>query len=103
MQLRAAINNAYYAMVHASHEISASKGIFPPKTRKGLRELLGRETIKTDLLEKEFGKHLNKAFQVRQVSAYNVYATYRQELSKMEDNAEKFIKRISDLLKTPQM
>ncbi|RLI41897.1 hypothetical protein DRO59_05715 [Candidatus Bathyarchaeota archaeon] len=32
--------------VHASHAILASKGVSPPKTHKGLRELLGRNLSK---------------------------------------------------------
>ena len=103
LRLRSAINNAYYAMFHASHAILASKGVSPPKTHKGLRELLGRELIKTGLLEKEFGRHLSKAFQMRQASTYDVYASYGEgEVSTIVDNAEKFITKIKELLKTPR-
>jgi len=37
-RLRSAVNNAYYAMFHASQSILASKGVRPPRTHKGLRE-----------------------------------------------------------------
>ena len=40
-RLRSALSHAYYAMFYASQAILASRGITPPKTHKGLRELLG--------------------------------------------------------------
>lgn len=100
-RLRSAINNTYYAMFHASKAILAYKGVSPPKTHKGLRELLGREVIKAGLLEKEFGKDLSKAFQMRQAGTYDIYASYEEgEVSTLVDKAEKFIKKIKELLKT---
>jgi len=102
LRLRSAINNAYYAMFHASQAILASKGVSPPKTHKGLRELLGREVIKAGLLEKEFGKDLSKAFEMRQASTYDIYASYGEgEVSIVVDKAERFIKKVKELLKTP--
>ncbi len=40
-RLRLAVNNAYYAIFHASQAILASKGIRPLKTHKGLRSCWG--------------------------------------------------------------
>ncbi|MGB9741304.1 MAG: HEPN domain-containing protein [Candidatus Bathyarchaeia archaeon] len=78
-----------------------AKGISPPKTHKGLRELLGREVIKGGLLKKEFGKDLSKAFEMRQASTYDIYANYgEEEVSIMVDKAEQFVKKIKELLKT---
>lgn len=100
-RLRAAINNAYYAMFHASQAILAAKGLSPPKTHKGLRELLGREFIKTGLLEDHLGKDISKAFEMRQASTYDVFAAYgEEEVSIMVDKAEQFISKIKKLLKT---
>jgi len=101
LRLRSAINNAYYAMFHASQAILASKGISPPKTHRGLRELLGREVIKAGLLEKEFGKDLSKAFEMRQASTYDIYASYGEgEVSMAVEKAERFIEKIKELLKS---
>ena len=100
-RLRSAVNNAYYAMFHASQAILAAKGLSPPKTHKGLRELLGREFIKTGLLEKNSEKDFSKAFEMRQASTYDVFATYSEEEVKIiVERAEQFISRIKKLLKT---
>ncbi len=56
-------------------------------------------------MEKEFGRHLSKAFRMRQASTYDVYASYGEgEVSTIVDNAnaEKFITKIKELLKTPR-
>ena len=98
-RLRSAINSAYYAMFHASQAILALKGISPPKTHKGLRELLGREIIITGLLEKDFGRDLSEAFEMRQASIYDIYANFGEEdVSKIVDKAERFVKRIKEII-----
>ena len=98
-RLRSAINSAYYAMFHASQAILALKGISPPKTHKGLRELLGREIIIKGLLEKDFGRDLSEAFEMRQASIYDIYANFEEEsVSKIVDKAERLVKRIKEII-----
>ena len=98
-RLRSAINSAYYAMFHASQAILVSKGIRPPKTHKGLRELLGREIIITSLLEKELGRDLSEAFEMRQVSTYDIYASFGEEgVGEIVYKAERFVKRIREII-----
>lgn len=88
-------------MFHASQAILAAKGLSPPKTHKGLRELLGREFIKTGLLEDRLGKDISKAFEMRQASTYDIFAAYgEEEVSIMVDKAEQFISKVKKLLKT---
>jgi len=99
-RLRSAINSAYYAMFHASQSVLGSKGVSPPKTHKGVRELLGREVIMTNLLEKEFGRYLSEAFEMRQASTYDIYASFGEEgVTEIVDKAEQFIKRIKEILR----
>ena len=98
-RLRSAINSAYYAMFHASQAILASRGIKPPKTHKGLRKLLGREIIIKGLLEKEFGRDLSEAFEMRQASTYDIYASFGEEgVSEIVDKAKRFVKRIKEII-----
>ena len=62
-----------------------------------MRELLGREIIITGLLEKEFGRDLSEALEMRQASTYNIYARFGEEsVSEIVDEAEQFVKRIID-------
>ena len=99
-RLRSAINNAYYAMFHSSQAILASKGVSPPKTHKGLRELLGKEAIMTGLLEKKCGRYLSEAFEMRQASTYDIYASFGEEgVHEIVDKAEEFVKKIKEILK----
>ncbi len=101
-RLRSAINNAYYAMFHASQAILASKGFSPPKTHKGLRELLGREIIMTGVLEKEFGKDMSEAFEMRQASTYDIYANFGEEIvTETVNKAERFVRRIKEIVEEP--
>jgi len=98
-RLRSAINNAYYAMFHASQAILASKGVTPPKTHKGLREMLGRKVILAGLLEKEYGRYLSEAFEMRQTSTYDIYASFGEEdVSDIVNRAEEFVERARKML-----
>ena len=64
-----------------------------------MRELLGREIIITGLLEKDFGRDLSEAFEMRQASIYDIYANFEEEsVSKIVDKAERFVKRIKEII-----
>ncbi|MFB0562178.1 MAG: hypothetical protein ACETWM_13325 [Candidatus Lokiarchaeia archaeon] len=43
---------------------------------------MGRDIIKAGLLEKEYGIDLSEAFELRQVSTYDIYASFKEERSK---------------------
>ena len=65
-----------------------------------MRKLLGREIIITGLLEKEFGRDLSEAFKMRQASIYDIYANFEEEsVSKIVDKAERFVKRIKEIIR----
>ncbi|MEM2027165.1 MAG: HEPN domain-containing protein [Candidatus Bathyarchaeia archaeon] len=94
LRLRAAINNAYYAMFHASQAILVAKGVSPPKTHKGLREKFGKEIIKAGLMESQYGKDLSRAFEMRQASTYDVFTTYsKEDVNGIVDRAERFVRK----------
>ena len=64
-----------------------------------MRELPGRKIIITGLLEKEFGRDLSEAFEMRQASTYDIYAGFGEEsISEMVDKAEQFVKRIKEII-----
>ena len=102
-RLRSAINSAYYAMFHASQGVLASRGIRPPRTHKGLRQLLGREVIIAGLLEMELGRDLSEAFEMRQASTYDIYASFGEKgVSEIVERAERFVKRIKEIVAEAQ-
>ncbi len=99
-RFRSAIDRAYYAMFHAAQAILAFKGIAPPKTHKGLRELFGKEIILKGLIEKDFGKDLTRAFELRQASTYEVYAKFGEDVvGEIVEKAERFVSKIKELIK----
>ena len=99
-RFRSAVDRAYYAMFHAAQAILAFKGIAPPKTHKGLRELFGKEIILKGLVEKNFGKELSRAFELRQASTYEVYAVFGEDsVREIVESAEKFVNKIKELVK----
>lgn len=98
-RLRSAIYNAYYAMYHAAQAVLSSKG-FKPKTHSGLRELFGREFVQKGLVDKDAGKSLSEAFNMRQASTYDVYAEFREEkVENIVTKAEAFVRKMNELIK----
>jgi len=98
-RLRTAINCAYYAMFHAAQAVLAFREITPPRTHKGLREVFGREIILKGLADKEFGKTLSRAFELRQASSYEVYASFGEELVReIVERAEDFVEKMKELI-----
>jgi len=60
---------------------------------------LEEKIIITGLLEKEFGRDLSEAFEMRQASTYDIYARFEEEsVSEMVDKAEQFVKRIKEIV-----
>lgn len=100
-RFRSAVDRAYYAMFYAAKAILASKGLVPPKTHKGLRELFGKEIILKGLIEKDLGRDLTRAFQLRQASTYEVYARFEEDATReIVEKAEKFVNKIKEYIKS---
>lgn len=61
---------------------------------------MGREVIMAGLLDREFGIDLSNAFEMRQASTYDIYESFgEEEVREIVDKAERFIKRIKEILK----
>ena len=98
-RFRLALNSAYYAMFHAAQAILAFRGISPPRTHKGLREVFGKEIILKGLVDKELGRVLSRAFELRQASSYEVYAYFGEDVvSEIVEMAEEFVGKIKELM-----
>jgi len=69
-----------------------------PKTHKGMKIVFGLKVIKTDLMDKKFGRILNDLFEKRENSDYSIYTyldfettenllhdaiTFREEIKKI--------------------
>jgi len=100
-QLEDAVSRAYYAMFHATKAILFSKGL-QAKTHKGTVSLFGEHIVKKGILSEEYADALRKAFDLRQKSDYELYAELDEERVKTTTkSAEKFLKVIKKLLKSP--
>ena len=99
-RLRTAVNCAYYAMFHAAQAILAFNGIEPPRTHRGLREVFGKEIILRGLADRELGRALSRAFELRQASSYEVYASFGEDVvEELIEKAEEFVERIRQLMR----
>lgn len=99
-ELEDAASRAYYAMFHATRAILFSKGV-RARTHKGTISLFGERIVKKGVLDEKYADALRKAFDLRQKSDYELYAELDEELvRKTVNNAEKFIGKVKELLKT---
>lgn len=72
------------------------------KTHKGTISLFGEHIVKKGVLGEEYADALRKAFDLRQKSDYEIYAELDEELvKKTVNNAEKFIRKVKEVLKIP--
>ena len=97
-KLRGAISRAYYAMFHAARAILYQKGI-KPKTHSGVRVMLSQHVVKEGIVSKELEKSLSKAYDMRQLSDYEVDAEFGKEaVEDVVNKAESFISQIEEVL-----
>lgn len=96
---RGAISRAYYAIFHAARAILYDKG-FTSKSHHGLVSLFGKHVIQQGIMPKEFARILARALDMRQKSDYEVFAHFEEnEVGELISDAEKFVKRVRELLK----
>jgi len=87
-------------MFHTARALLFSKGM-SAKTHRGTISLFGEKIVKQGILHEEFADMLRKAFDLRQKSDYELYAELSVELVKeVIKNAEKFIAKVKELIKT---
>lgn len=102
--LRSSVDRIYYSMFHAVQAAIDSMKIPPPRSRKGLREVFGRGIIKKGFLNREMGKYLTKAFEMRQASTYKLYSEFGLEgVQELHNNAEEFLRAIKGLIHSNQI
>jgi len=98
-RLRSAIDRAYSSIYHATQAILYTKGL-KPKTHAGLKTLFGEHIVNKGIIDKEYGKILSHAFDMRQKSDYEIEAEFDiNEVRNVLDKAEIFIKKIKEILK----
>ncbi|MEE0857212.1 MAG: HEPN domain-containing protein [Ruminococcus sp.] len=87
-------NRSYYAIFHSINAINALYSI-GFKKHSGVISNFNQNYIKTHIIEKEYGKIANTAFDVRKDNDYSdFYVAPKNEVSEQYENAVKFVNRI---------
>ena len=63
------VSRTYYAMFYSAQAILLTKNV-SFSSHKGVISAFGEHFIKTDILPKEMGRELNRAFEKRQIGDY---------------------------------
>ena len=94
------INRSYYSMFHAVRSLLAMER-YDSKKHSGVISFFTKYFIKTGKIEPKYSKILTTAFKIRNDCDYNDFYVAAQEDAKMQhENADKFIKRIEQYLKS---
>ena len=93
-----AVSRAYYSMYYASKALLSLKGI-QTKTHEGLASKIGELAIK-GVIEREYGRILTKAKDMRGTADYGMYKEFSlEEVRSLIGDAERFLERIKRAIK----
>ena len=91
-------SRCYYAMFYSAEAILLTNDL-KASSHKGVISLFGEHFIKTGKLDKELGKALRRAYELRQKGDYEIgFIVTEEEASKLLEIAKNFVKAISDCL-----
>jgi len=91
-----AVNRAYYSFFHAAKAMLNALG-FDAKTHSGLISEFGLRIIKTNLLDRKFGKYFRRAFEMRESSDYEIGVIFgEEEVRTLIKNAEAFLEKAQE-------
>lgn len=92
-------NRSYYAIFHAINALNALDKV-GFKKHSGVISNFNHKYIKQEVIEKEFGKIANNAFEVRKDNDYaDFYVVSKQEVIEQYENAVRFVERIEKYIK----
>ncbi len=93
------VSRTYYAMFFSTQAILLTKNL-SFSSHKGVISSFGEHFIKTDILPKELGRELNRAFEKRQIGDYEyTFVVSKDEAEEILKSGKKFVKIISEYLK----
>lgn len=96
---RSAANRAYYALFHAARALLTELRV-DAKTHAGTISRFGKHAIKTGLMEKEYGKLLNRVFNLRDKSDYQVTAVIeKDEVKEIVEKLDEFIDEVERVIR----
>ncbi|HHT9120586.1 MAG TPA: HEPN domain-containing protein [Candidatus Hypogeohydataceae bacterium YC41] len=93
------VSRAYYAMFYSAEAALLTKNL-SFSSHKGVISAFGEHFIKTNILPKEMGKELNRAFEKRQLGDYEyTFVISREEAEEILVNGKNFVEKIVLYLK----
>ena len=96
---RSVINRAYYAMFYSILALLIFEQYASSK-HSGVLSYFNSQFVKTELIEKDLGRAVNKAFDLRQRGDYREEVDLRREMVEpFLDQARKFIQAVKEHLK----
>ena len=91
-----AVSRAYYAMFYAAEAVLLSRGL-SFSSHRGVISSFGEHFVKTGKFQKEMGRELNRAFEMRQLGDYEyTFVISREEAEMLLTAAEQFVKQVTD-------
>jgi len=88
------VNRSYYAIFNAVRSLTALLGLDSLK-HSGVISYFDRYFIKTGIFDRQFGKIVHTAFDVRQASDYDdFYVTSEEQAATQFENCSKFIAEV---------
>ncbi len=94
------VSRAYYAVLHAAKAVLAIEGV-EPQSHHAVRRMFGLHLVKTEKIEKDFARILTAEQEDREIGDYDIDIEIEQDRAvKRVNDAEKFIKRIENYLRT---
>ena len=92
------VSRCYYAMFFMAEAMLLTKNL-TSSSHKGVISLFGEHFVKTEIIERNFGKALNDAYDKRLIGDYGVgFIVTEQQAKELFDVAQKFARELKDYL-----
>ena len=93
-----AISRAYYGVFHAASAVLLAEGI-TVDSHSGLKTMFGLRLIKTEKIDKKYGRWLNQLKDERENGDYDIFTSFdREDAENSITEAEKFIQEMKRYL-----
>ena len=97
-QYRTSLNRSYYAIFHAMRAVNILEG-YDSSKHSGVIAYFTQTFLKTERLDKDLSKIIKEASYLREKSDYDdFYIASKDEAKNQLENAESFLKKISEYL-----
>ena len=94
------VSRCYYAMFFMAEALLLTKNL-KASSHKGVMTLFGEHFIKTGIFDKEFGRYLRRAYDLRQIGDYAIgFMVDEKEAKNKLEKAKIFVSEVEEYLKS---